>query len=86
MYRYRYINKHYQFGQTNYSLILEDLEDGMPTVRIEKSFNMQPSDIDDGFLATQANNDIMAAIQAAADAAVAAQAALDQAQSDQEDQ
>jgi len=64
MYRYRYINPHYQFGQMNYSLILEDLEDGMPLVRIEKCFNVSPNEIDDNFLANQANIDILNAIQA----------------------
>lgn len=63
MYRYRYINKHVQFGQTNYSLILEDLESGMPPVRLEKSFNVDPSQIDEDFLTTQANLDIANAIQ-----------------------
>lgn len=86
MYRYRYINKHYQFGQTNYTLILEDLEDGMPSVRIEKSFSMDPSAIDADFLYVEASKDIINAIQAAADAVAAVQVAADQAIADQGDQ
>lgn len=68
MYRYRFINKHFQFGQTNYSLILEDFEDGMPTVRIEKSFSMDPTLIDDDFLASQAMPEIQNYTQAFRDA------------------
>lgn len=62
MYRYRYINKHFQFGETSYSLILEDLEGGMPLVRIEKIFKLDPSLLDDDYLYTEASKEIIAAI------------------------
>lgn len=42
MYRYRYINNQIQFGQYNYELILDDLEDGLPTHRIYKTFKEEP--------------------------------------------
>jgi hypothetical protein len=64
MYRYRYINKHVQFGATNFTLVLEDLEDGMPTVRLEKCFHVNPSQIDESFLYTHAAPEIIAATNA----------------------
>jgi len=76
MYRYRFINKHVQFGATNYTLVLEDLEDGMPMVRVEKSFKIDPSQIDDSFLYSQAAPEIISATNAynQAQADLAAQA------------
>lgn len=61
MYRYRYINKHVQFEATNYTLVLEDLEGDMsvPLVRIEKTFNVDPSLIDNDFLYNEARKDIL---------------------------
>lgn len=59
MYRYRYINKHYQFGYTTYTLVLEDLENSLPTVRLDKSFNTDPQLIDDDFLYQEARKDIL---------------------------
>ena len=64
MYRYRYINKHCQFGRTNYTLILEDLENEMPTVRIEKEFGIDKELIDEDFLYTEAKKDIISAQEA----------------------
>jgi len=58
MYTSRYINKHYQFGETNYTLILEDLEGGKPTYRIEKTFKLSPDEIDQEFLYQEAKKEI----------------------------
>lgn len=64
MYRYRYINKHIQFGCASYTLVLEDLEGDMtiPTIRIEKTFNIDPELIDDDFLYNEARKDILMAV------------------------
>lgn len=88
MYRYRYINKMFQFGETSYSLILQDLESGMPTVRIEKTFNVDPLTIDENFLYDQAAIEITNAIQAYNDAQIAAENAAntDASQDDSGDQ
>jgi hypothetical protein len=60
MYRYRYINKHSQFGYTDYTLILEDLEeDPEKAIRIEKSFNIDPQLIDSDFLYQEARKEII---------------------------
>lgn len=60
MYRYRYINKHVQFDQINYTLILEDLEDqSLPIVRIEKSFNNSDLHVDAEFLYLEARKEIL---------------------------
>lgn len=61
MYRYRYINKFCQFGRTSCTLILEDLEDDMPLVRIEKEFPLELSHIDSEFLYQDASKEIKAA-------------------------
>lgn len=70
MYRYRYINKHEQFGRTSYVLILEDLESSMPTVRIEKEFGLTSKDIDEDFLYKEASREIQIAQQAYNDSLV----------------
>lgn len=63
LYSYRYINKQVQFGSTNYTLILEDLDDlNMPIVRIDKCFNVDPNLIDNDFLYQQAKPDILNAM------------------------
>lgn len=69
MYRYRYINKHYQFEHVNYTLVLEDLEGDTdyPIVRIEKSFAIDPALIDNDFLYEQAKKDIIRVLQEQAD-------------------
>lgn len=60
MYSYRYINQLYQFNQTNYTLILEDLENpDVPVVRIDKCFSKSPSEIDNEFLYNEAKKDIL---------------------------
>lgn len=64
MYSYRYINRHYQFGETNYSLILEDLDSNpVKSKRIEKTFRKSPEEIDDNFLYEEARKEILIAIQ-----------------------
>lgn len=64
MYRFRYINKHFQFGRTNYTLLLEDLEGDMPAVRVEKEFALSPEQIDSDFLYQEARKEILAAQEA----------------------
>lgn len=60
MYSYRYINKFYQFGETNYTLILEDLDsDPIKVVRIDKTFQKSPDEIDDEFLYQEARKEII---------------------------
>lgn len=61
MYRYRYINKHKQFGQVSYTLILEDLEGDclQPTIRIEKSFSIAEGMVDTEFLYNEAKQEII---------------------------
>lgn len=67
MYSYRYINKHEQFGITDYTLILEDLDNSeKPIIRILKSFKIEPSLIDDTFLYTEARKEIVAVQEAEA--------------------
>ena len=64
MYSYRYINPQYQFGVTSFTLVLEDLDTPTnPVLRIDKSFNVDSSMIDDDFLYQQARPDIIAANQ-----------------------
>lgn len=67
MYRYRYINKHEQYGRTSYTLLLQDIEAGMPDIRIEKEFGMLSKDIDDEVLFQEAAKEIAAGIQAYSD-------------------
>lgn len=63
MYSYRYINEHYQFGETNYSLILEDLDsDPIKIVRIDKTFKLSPNEIDQEFLYQEARKEIIRVI------------------------
>lgn len=70
MYRYRYINKHFQFGRTSYTLLLEDLEGILPSIRIEKEFSLDPNQIDEDFLFQEAKKDITVAQQAYNDSLV----------------
>lgn len=79
MYRYRYINKHSQFGRTTCTLILDDLETQMPSVRIDKEFGMPINQIDEETFYQEAAREIQNAQQAYNDAqaALAAQAAAD---------
>jgi hypothetical protein len=86
MYRYRYVNMHSQFGRTACTLLLDDLEGDMPSVRIDKEFGMPISQIDDETLYQAASLEIQTA-QGAYDAYLAEQAqttadAAVQAQSD----
>jgi hypothetical protein len=85
-YRYRYINTHTQFGRTSCTLILNDLETGMPDVRIDKEFNVSLSQLDAEMLYQAAAVEIQvaqiaynawAAQQAQADADAQAQAQVD---------
>lgn len=61
MYRYRYINRHIQFDQVSYTLILEDLEGDClePIIRIEKSFSISDGMVDSEFLYAEAKQEIM---------------------------
>lgn len=79
MYRYRYINMCSQFGRTNCTLILDDLETQMPSVRIDKEFNLPKDQLDDETLYQEAAFEITNATQAYNDqqAELAAQAAAD---------
>lgn len=43
------------------TLVLEDLETGMPEVRIEKEFNKTSKEIDEDFLYREASKDVAAA-------------------------
>jgi len=64
MYNYRYINRLYQFGETNYSLILEDLDSNPVKIkRIEKTFKKSPEEIDNEFLYQEARKEILIAVQ-----------------------
>jgi hypothetical protein len=58
MYIYRYINKYEQFGSTHYTLILDDVDDIMPSMRIEKKFKIDNNKIDDDFLFKEAKKEI----------------------------
>jgi hypothetical protein len=59
MYRFRYINKHVQFGQLNCTLVLDDLEGSMPSVRVEKQFTIDnDNEIDDETLYQEASKEI----------------------------
>lgn len=64
MYRYRYINKISQFGRTSCTLILDDLEGNMPTVRLEKEFNLDDNSLDKEVLYQEASKEIKIAQQA----------------------
>ena len=70
MYRYRYINQISQFGRTQCTLILDDLETQMPQVRIEKEFGVPADQLDDETLYQEAAFEITVA-QANYDAAQA---------------
>lgn len=74
MYRYRYINQMTQYGRTLCTLVLSDLETGMPEVRVDKEFDVPASDLDAETLYQAAATEIIAA-QASYDAWVADQAA-----------
>lgn len=59
MYSYRYINQHYQFDCTEYTLILEDMENpALPAIRINKTFKLSPNEIDSNFLHEEAKKEI----------------------------
>lgn len=59
-YSYRYINRLNQFGEINYTLILEDISNlELPAVRIDKTFKVDPSLIDDNFLYNEARTEIL---------------------------
>jgi hypothetical protein len=79
MYRYRYINMCSQFGRTNCTLLLDDLETQMPSVRIDKEFGMPLNELDDETLYQEAAIEIVNATQAYNDAQaeLAAEAAAD---------
>ena len=79
MYRYRYINQLSQFGRTSCTLILDDIEGDMPTVRLEKEFGMSSDQLDSEILYAEAAKEIKVAQQAYNDqqAELAAQAAAD---------
>lgn len=62
MYRYRYINKHSQFDETSYSLILSDSDGIMPEKRIEKIFRIDERLIDTEFLYEEAKKEILIAL------------------------
>jgi hypothetical protein len=64
MYRYRYINKLSQFGRTNCTLILDDLEGKMPSIRLEKEFGMPLEHLDEETLYVEASKEIKNAQQA----------------------
>lgn len=68
MYRYRYINKSSQFGRTTCTLILDDLEGQMPSVRIDKEFGFPIDQLDDETLYQEAAFEIQTAQQAYDDA------------------
>ena len=57
---YRYINKHRQFGTTNYTLIIEARENDVlvKNYRIEKCFDVSENLIDDEFLRAYAYKEI----------------------------
>ena len=59
MYIGRYINKHVQFEETNYTLILEDNDGILPTVRVEKTFSTDPNLLDNEFLYQEAKKEIL---------------------------
>jgi hypothetical protein len=64
MYRHRYINILSQFGRTSCTLILDDLEGNMPTIRLEKEFNMTADQLDNEILYQEASKEIRASQQA----------------------
>jgi len=72
VYRHRYINKTSQFGRTNCTLILDDLEGTMPSVRIDKEFLVPSNQLDEETLYQEAAKEIRSA-QQAYDAMIAAQ-------------
>lgn len=56
---YRYINPLVQFGEVNYDLIIEDLEDdSFEPVRVQKTFNVEEDAIDSDFLFKEAKKEI----------------------------
>jgi hypothetical protein len=88
MYNYRYINECSQFGRTTCTLILDDLEGEMPSVRMDLEFGVPSNQLDDETLYQAAAIQIQAAVaaydiwyaeqeQIAADAASQAQSDAD---------
>lgn len=77
MYRYRYINQSTQFGRTTCTLLLDDLETGMPSVRVDKEFGVPLVQLDAETMYQAAAVEIMNA-QAAYDTAQAVQAQADE--------